>query len=243
MSYLWETHLGNEAPFDAAYHMNARVEIASFLNDAPGVVLDIGCGGGATGKLIKEKFPGTRVIGIELNSHAAEHARQFLDTVICDSIDNINLVDHLGNLRIETVLLLDVLEHLYDPWRTLRRVHTWLQRGVRVIASVPNIRNICTLDQLAGGHWDYDKNGVLDITHIRFFTKATLRELFEQTGYQIRNLEPLIQPAMVDRVVVQRGPGRIDTRNVRIKFRSVDELEDLYALQYVVDAVTVPNAG
>ena len=243
MNYLWETHLGNDAPFDPAYHLNPRVEIASFINAPPGVVLDIGCGGGATGKLIKEKFPGTRVIGIESNSHAAEHARQFLDTVICESIDTINLVDHVGSLRVDTVLLLDVLEHLYDPWRALRRIRHWLQPGARVLASVPNVRNICTLDDLAGGRWDYDKNGVLDITHVRFFTKETLRQLFEQTGYQIRNLEPLTQPGIVDRVIVQRGPGRIDTRNVRIKFRSTDELEDLYAFQYVVDAVTLADAG
>ncbi|HEV3239080.1 MAG TPA: class I SAM-dependent methyltransferase [Casimicrobiaceae bacterium] len=242
MSYVWETHLGGETPLDAEYHLNARVEIASFLNEPPGVVLDIGCGGGATGKLIKEKFPGTPVIGIEINAHAAEHARGLLDTVICASIDAVNLVDHLGGLRVDTVLLLDVLEHLYDPWRSLRRIRGWLEPGTRVIASLPNIRNILTLDHLAGGRWDYDKNGVLDITHVRFFTKSTLRQLFEQTGYQVRRLEPLLQPEMIDRVVVQRGPGRIDTRNLRIKFRSTDELEDLYALQHVVDAITVADA-
>jgi 2-polyprenyl-3-methyl-5-hydroxy-6-metoxy-1,4-benzoquinol methylase len=242
MSYLWETHLRSDTPFDPAYHMNTRVEIASFLNEPPGVVLDIGCGGGATGKLIKEKFPGTHVIGIELNAGAAEHARQLLDTVICASIDTINLADHVGGMRVTTVLLLDVLEHLYDPWQALRRIHGWLQPGTRVLASLPNVRNICTLDHLAGGRWDYDKNGVLDITHVRFFTKGTLRQLFEQTGYEVRNLEPLTQPDLVDRVVVQRGPGRIDTRNVRIKFRSTDALEELYAFQYVVDAVTLGDA-
>lgn len=242
MSYLWETHLGGDTPFDATYHLNARIEIASFLNEPPGVVLDIGCGGGATGKLIKEKFPGTRVIGIEVNWHAAEYARQHLDSVICASIDAINLVDHVGSVQVDTVLLLDVLGHLYDPWHALRRIHGWLRPGTRVIASVPNIRNICTLDHLAGGRWDYDRNGVLDITQLRFFTKSTLQQLFEETGYVVRNLEPLTQPDLVDRVIVQRGPGRIDTRNVRIKFRSTDELEDLYAFQYVVDALTSDEA-
>ena len=242
MSYPWETHLGHDSQFDAAYHLNARIESVSFLNAAPGTVLDVGCGGGATGKLIKEKYPGTRVIGIEVNAHAAEHARQHLDTVICASIEAIDLAEHLDGTRVNIVLLLDVLEHLYDPWRALRRIHGWLEPGTRVIASVPNIRNICTLDHLAGGRFDYDVNGVLDITHVRFFTKSTLRQLFEQTGYQVRNLEPLTQPDLVDRVVVQRGPGRIDTRNVRIKFRSTDELEDLYAFQYVVDATTLADA-
>ena len=75
MAYVWQTHLGPDVAFDALYHQNKRFEIASFFNDSPGVVLDIGCGGGATGKLIKEKFPDARVIGIELNADAADHAR------------------------------------------------------------------------------------------------------------------------------------------------------------------------
>jgi len=70
VSYVWQTHLRDEVSFDPVYHQNPRTEIASFINDPPGVVLDIGCGGGATGKLIKEKFPGTRVIGIESNPYA-----------------------------------------------------------------------------------------------------------------------------------------------------------------------------
>ncbi len=116
---VWKTHLATDLAFDPQYHQNPRVEIASFINAAPGVVLDIGCGGGATGKLIKEKFPGTRVIGIEMNPHAAEYARQFLDDVVCASINDVDLAKHVGAVTIGTVLLLDVLEHLYDPWRAL----------------------------------------------------------------------------------------------------------------------------
>jgi 2-polyprenyl-3-methyl-5-hydroxy-6-metoxy-1,4-benzoquinol methylase len=242
MSQPRQALLGGDTPLDPTHDLNARVEIASFLNEPPGVVLDVGCGGGAIGKLIKEKFPGTHVIGIEANAGAAEHARQLLDTVICASIDTVNLVDHVGSMRVNTVLLLDVLQHLVDPWHALRRIHGWLHSGTRVIASVPNIRNICTLDHLAAGRWDYDRNAVFDITHVRFFTKGTLQRLFEQTGYEVRNMEPLTQPALVERVVIQRGPGRIDTRNVRIKFRTTDALDELYAFQYVVDAVTLADA-
>src|SRR4030095_3254944 len=126
MEPLWKTHLAQDIAFDPQYHQNPRDEIASFINDPPGVVLDIGCGGGATGKLIKEKFPGTRVIGIELNPHAAAYARQFLGDVVCASIDEVDLKQHVGEVAIGTVLLLDVLEHLYDPWRALTRIPTWL---------------------------------------------------------------------------------------------------------------------
>ena len=233
---VWKTHLAAAPDFDPQYHQNPRVEVVSFVNEPPGVVLDIGCGGGATGRLIKEKFPGTRVIGVELNPHAADYARRFLDDVVCSSIDDVDIGRHVGDATIGTVLLLDVLEHLYDPWRALTRIRSWLAPATRVLASVPNIRNLANLDELAAGNWEYGAWGVLDITHLRFFTRSTLRRLFEETGYEVVHMEPLTQPAWVDPRVVARRPGRLVTQNVSIAFRGRDDLEDLYAFQYVVDA-------
>jgi 2-polyprenyl-3-methyl-5-hydroxy-6-metoxy-1,4-benzoquinol methylase len=240
MSYLWQTHLGTDVSFDSQYHQSERSEIASFFSESPGTVLDIGCGGGGTGKLIKQKFPGTRVIGIELNRHAAEHARQHLDLVICEDIDTLDLAEHIGTTRIDAVLLLDVLEHLYDPWKALVRVRAWLDESARVLASVPNIRNLANLDQLAAGHWTYGPNGVLDITHVRFFTRESLRALFEETGYVVKHMTPLTQPQWLERHVVDRRPGQIVTQNMTIRYRDFDELEELYALQYVIDARVAP---
>jgi len=236
MTHLWQSHLGANTGFDPGYHTNPRVEIMSFLTEPPGTVLDVGCGGGATGRLVKEKFPGTRVVGIEINAAAAEHARGNLDRVVCASIDDVEPARDMPGEEISTVLLLDVLEHLYDPWRALARIHGWIAPGTRVVASVPNIRNLATLSDIAGGRFDYEANGVLDITHVRFFTRGTLRELFEQTGFDVRRLDPLTQPAIVDRVIVNRRPGRVDTRSISVRYGSFEELEDLYALQYVVDA-------
>jgi len=233
--YTWQSHLGTST-FDPRYHTNPRVEIMSFLAEPPGTLLDIGCGGGATGVLVKQKFPGTRVVGIEINPSAAAHARQHLDHVICAGIDDVDLARELPGEAISTVLLLDVLEHLYDPWRALQRIRGWLAPGTRVIASVPNIRNLATLSELAGGHFEYQPNGVLDITHVRFFTRSSLRDLFEQTGFTVQRLDPLTQPAMVDPVIVNRRPGRVETRTLSIEYKSFEDLEDLYALQYVVDA-------
>jgi 2-polyprenyl-3-methyl-5-hydroxy-6-metoxy-1,4-benzoquinol methylase len=241
MDYLWQTHLGSDVSYDAIYHQSPRKEIASFFNDPPGVVLDIGCGGGGAGKQIKEKFPGTKVIGIELNKHAAEQARQHLDLVICESIDTLELTEHIGSQRIDTVLLLDVLEHLYDPWRALVRIRNWLEQGTRVLASLPNIRNLANLDELAGGNWTYGANGVLDITHVRFFTRSSLRKLFEETGYVVQQMIPLTQPEALEPRVVDRRPGQIVTRNMAIKYQNFEELEELYALQYVIDARPAPG--
>jgi len=233
---VWQTHLAPDLGFDPQYHQNPRFEIASFINEPPGVVLDIGCGGGATGKLIKEKFPGTRVLGVELNPHAAAHARRYLDDVVCASIEEVDPAQLVGNAEIGIVLLLDVLEHLYDPWHALTRIRGWLAEGTRVLASVPNIRNLVNLHELAGGEWEYGPHGVLDVTHLRFFTRASLRRLFEETGYAVTHMEPLTQPAWVDRYVIARRPGKLVTKNLSIAFRDRDDLEDLYAFQYVVDA-------
>jgi O-antigen biosynthesis protein len=240
MGFLWQTHLGQNVSFDPVYHQSPRNEIASFFNDAPGTVLDVGCGGGGTGKLLKEKFPGTKVIGIELNEHAAEQAREHLDLVICDNINTLELKKHIGSQRVDTVLLLDVLEHLYDPWRALVRIRGWVEQGTRVLASLPNIRNLVNLDELAGGNWNYGPDGVLDITHVRFFTRASLRKLFEETGYVVEQMIPLTQPERVERCVVDRQPGQIVTRHMTIRYQDFEELEDLYALQYVIDARPAP---
>ena len=240
MEPVWKTHLAADTAFDPQYHENARPEIASFLNEPPGTVLDVGCGAGATGRLIKEKFPGTRVVGIELNPHAAEYARRVIDDVICDSIDNVDLGQRLPGVRVDTVLLLDVLEHLYDPWRALLRVRSWLAIGARVIASVPNIRNLSNLDELAAGRWEYAPNGVLDVTHLRFFTRSTLKRMFEETGFAVIHMEPLTQPTPIERHVLARAPGRLVAHNVTIRYRNFDDLQDLYALQYVVDARATP---
>lgn len=242
MTYLWQSHLADSPRFDPAYHMKPRTEVMSFLSEPPGTVLDIGCGGGATGKAIKEKFPGTRVVGIEMNPHAAEHARQWLDRVVSARVEDVEPARDFPGERIDTVLLLDVLEHMYDPWSALARIRGWLSPGTRVVASVPNVRNLATMSQIAGGRFDYDASGVLDITHLRFFTRATLHDLFAQTGYDVRRVDPLTQPALIDQVVVDRRPGRIDTRSISIRYRSFEDLEDLYALQYVVDAIRGDDA-
>src|SRR5262249_23111567 len=152
---------------------------------------------------------GVRVIGIESNPEAAERARQVLDDVLAEPIDQANVPGRVGNGRIDLVLLLDVLEHLYDPWRSLVKVRSWLAPGTRVLASIPNIRSLVTLDDLAAGRWEYGPNGVLDITHVRFFTKTSLRALFEETGYEVAELIPIYRPETVDHYVLNRRPRRL----------------------------------
>jgi SAM-dependent methyltransferase len=243
MRNLWKTRLGDHVAYDPQYHDNPRVEIASFISEPPSVVLDVGCGAGAAGRVLKLKFPGISVIGIESNPEAATRARKFLDDVICEPIETAQVTERLGGRRVALVLLLDVLEHLYDPWRALVRIRSWLAPSTRVLASVPNVRNLVTLDDLAAGRWEYAPDGVLDITHLRFFTKGSMRELFEETGFDVLEMVPVFRPETVDHYVLERHPGRLKTRNVAVSFKDREELEELYAFQYVVDARVNDLAG
>ena len=235
MKPAWQTHLATDAAVDDEYHATPRAEIASFLDAPPGIVVDVGCGTGATGGLIRRKFPGTRVIGIERNARAAALAREHLDEVVCADLADVRLHEHLDGRPVGALLLLDVLEHLADPWRALLAMRSWLAPTTRVLASVPNLRNLPTLAQLAPGGIDYDARGVLDVTHLRFFTRLTLRRLFEETGYEVVAIEALLHPAPAD-LSVERGAGWVRTRSLEVRYGTLADLEDLHSLQLVVDA-------
>lgn len=234
--YVWQSHLGSEVAFDAGYHDVLRSDILSFISDPPGTVLDIGCAAGATGQLVKQKFPGTRVVGIEPNLAAAARARQYLDVVVSKRIEEIDPVLDLGGGEIGVVLLMDVLEHLVDPWRTLLGLHRLITTETRVLASIPNVRNLATLHELAGGRWQYRPAGVLDVTHLRFFTLTEIHELFGQTGYRVLSADPLMHPEPMAGIVTAHEPRRIETSNISVRYQSIDEMEEYFAIQYVIDA-------
>jgi SAM-dependent methyltransferase len=235
-SHVWQSHLGSEVAFDAGYHEVSRSDILSFISQPPGTVLDIGCAGGTTGRLVKQKFPGTRVIGIEPNLAAASQARQFLDVVVSKAVEEIDPALDLGGDEIGLVLLMDVLEHLVDPWRTLVGLRKLITVETRVLASIPNVRNLATLHELAGGRWKYRPAGVLDVTHLRFFTLAEMGDLFVQTGYRVLSADPLTHPEAMAEIVTAHEAGRVETANVSVRYQSIDELEEYFAIQYVIDA-------
>jgi SAM-dependent methyltransferase len=241
MKPVWQTHLVPDPPLDETYHAMPRTEIASWFAEAPGVVVDVGCGAGATGGLIKAKFPGTRVIGIERNANAAAIARTHLDEVIVADLADADLAAHLRGQSVGALLLLDVLEHLEDPWRALVAMRAWLGPDSRVIASVPNLRNLHTLDDLAAGRFDYGPWGVLDVTHLRFFTRASLGRMFEETGYEVRSIDalPLANP---EGLSLEHGDGYVRTANLTIRCTTRADLEDLHAMQLVLEARPAPAA-
>ena len=201
----------------------------------PGLVLDVGCFCGAVGAWLKRKYPDVRVVGIEPLGKAADEARSNLDAVLQGRLEDVNLSD--AGVRpgtVDVIVLADVLEHMFDPWNALLKLRPLLNSSGIVLASIPNIRNLTVLEQLAGGDFPYSDSGLLDITHIRFFTWQGVQRLFGETGYRIeavtRTLDSRGQSLLE---ALQRPPPvNIDTPLLQVKNQTHDQISELATLQY-----------
>ena len=160
------------------------------LQSSQAHVLEIGCSEGYFGAALKED--GHTVWGIETNAIAAASAESVLDLVFRDSIEAFLLAEeHLGT-RFDAIVFGDVLEHLLDPARILREASSRLAaRGV-IVASVPNVAHERVRMMLLEGRWEYAPTGIMDNTHLHFFTRDTLVELFDAANLNIKRFSPII---------------------------------------------------
>jgi 2-polyprenyl-3-methyl-5-hydroxy-6-metoxy-1,4-benzoquinol methylase len=167
------------------YYVKTRDELLALLPKSSTLkrVLDLGCGSGATGQRLKEKYGAQYVVGVELEPVVAREAERVLDEVIVSDIDEIDLRSLSGDF--DLIVLADILEHLRDPWAVLDRLRVLLKPGGYMLASLPNVQHWRTVMKLLGGEWHYRSGGTLDITHLRFFTADTMRRLFEGADLRI----------------------------------------------------------
>ncbi len=148
--------------------------------------LDVGCGVGATGQYLKNHWQVNEVVGIELNAEMAQQAQAVLDKVVIGDIQHMDLPFAPGDFDI--IICADVLEHLYDPWSVLKKLKTYLKDSGYLLLSVPNVQHWTMIVKLLAGKWHYQHEGILDSTHIRFFTRSSLVEMIEQTGFEIERM-------------------------------------------------------
>ncbi len=174
----------------ASYYLKARTGIEPLLPATVTRVLELGCGGGATMGWLKSIRTIEHATAIELSPVAADAARATFDTVMLGDV-TVRIGDLAGQ-RFDLILALDVLEHLVDPDTTIRSLRELLTPDGMLIFSVPNIAHYQASLRLAcSGRWDYEDEGLLDRTHLRFFTRITACSLAERNGYRIDRLERL----------------------------------------------------
>jgi 2-polyprenyl-3-methyl-5-hydroxy-6-metoxy-1,4-benzoquinol methylase len=151
------------------------------------MVLDVGCGIGYFGKSIKEKTS-AEVWGIELDEESAKIAESNIDKVIVGDVNQI--IETLPEKHFDCIVFNDVLEHLVDPYSVLLNIKKLLSENAVVVSSIPNVRYIGNLKRLLiNKQWRYVDAGILDKTHLRFFTKLSIKDMFEDLGYEIIQME------------------------------------------------------
>ncbi|MCW8983848.1 MAG: class I SAM-dependent methyltransferase [Thermoanaerobaculales bacterium] len=174
-------------PLDG-YYRYPRMDVVDLLPEKISSLLDVGCGSGAFGRVVREKW-GCRVVGVELNSAAAASARLVLDEVIEGDINDINIED-----RFDVITVNDVLEHVEDPEGLLKNLRGLVTPDGQLVVSIPNVGHWSIVEDLLAGHWDYLPAGLLCIDHLRFFTRRSVTSMMERAGWQPLDSHPIPGP-------------------------------------------------
>lgn len=170
--------------FNSLYSTYIRQEIIDLIdvnNDKNINVLEVGCACGATLLAIKNKYPNSNIYGIDLNENAAQIAVTFAD-VRAENVENINLSYVEGYF--DYIIFAGVLEQLYNPEKVLENMKKYLKDDGFILASIPNVMHYSVIKELINGNWTYEDAGILDKTHIRFFTLNEIGKMFNRLNFK-----------------------------------------------------------
>jgi len=169
------------------YYSHTRSEVADLIPKNIGTILDIGCGQGNFLKLVKEQT-GAETWGVEAAIEVGEKAKSHIDKILIGKVEDV--INSIPDTYFDCVTFNDVLEHLLEPKEVLEMIKPKLSEKGIVIASIPNVRYCHNLyDLLIKRDWKYKDEGILDSTHLRFFTQKSMKRMFEEAGYKIIKLE------------------------------------------------------
>ncbi len=168
------------------YYRNQRPEMLEFIPGDAAVLLEVGCGTGAFAGSLKKVHQGTGMTlelwGVEMDEDAAREASKVLDRVLQGDVATV--LPDLPTAHFDCLVLNDVIEHVLDPAALLRSLRPLLKPGGHLVTSIPNVRYFFNVVDLAvHGRWDYTDEGILDRTHLRFFTRSSMIRLLEECGF------------------------------------------------------------
>ena len=169
------------------YYANPRKDILRLIPLDVRSLLDVGCGEGVLARAAKDRCSLKFVAGIELFGPAAAKAREVLDDVRQMDLERADLP--YGDDQFDCIVCADVLEHLQDPWAALRKLRRVLGSEGVLVASIPNLANLGVVKKILRDRFEYESSGVLDRTHLRFFTLHTIRAMFAECGFEIVTIE------------------------------------------------------
>jgi 2-polyprenyl-3-methyl-5-hydroxy-6-metoxy-1,4-benzoquinol methylase len=159
-----------------------------FVPDDAAVLLEVGCGSGAFAEGLREQRTAAdarvEIWGVEMDETAARRASEHLDHVLHGDFAAVRKDLPAGHF--DCVVLNDVIEHVLEPGDLLQSLRPLLKPGGFLVASIPNVRYFFNVVDLAvHGRWDYTDEGILDRTHLRFFTRSSMIRLLEESGFSV----------------------------------------------------------
>jgi 2-polyprenyl-3-methyl-5-hydroxy-6-metoxy-1,4-benzoquinol methylase len=192
-------------------------------------LLDLGAAGGHLGRALRDRC--AYLAAVEPDPATPAEARAVYD----DWRSADALAAGTWEKPFDVVVCADVLEHLVRPEELLARIAGWLAPGGRLFVSLPNVANASVRVALLLGRFQYADRGILDRTHLRFFTRATGRELLEAAGFQIDAIRPTAMPYELALPALGKAPWRGPVR--AIASGSARAWPTLFAYQFVYEAV------
>lgn len=196
-------------------------------------LIEIGCSSGALAREFKKLAPNSNYFGVEVDSDYANLAKRYCDTVTVLNIEDADLAFWSSHSDADCWIFGDTLEHLVNPWLILKKIHKILPKDGSVVACIPNAQHWSLQVKLSVGDFRYEASGLMDKTHLRWFTRQTIVELFDQAGFAIEVGMPRIfnepQRELFLPIIAQMA-----------KSAGVDPelaIQDSLPLQYVIRAI------
>ncbi len=171
----------------APYFLEERPDVQAMIDPRGKRILDVGCAGGALGLALR-RAGASEIVGIEALPEVAAEARRKLHHVLVADAESLELP--FDDEAFDCIIFADVLEHARDPWAMLAAFRRYLKANGQIVASIPNFRFYAVIARLVFDRWRYAESGILDRTHLRFFTLPTIREMFSGAGYRIERVQP-----------------------------------------------------
>jgi 2-polyprenyl-3-methyl-5-hydroxy-6-metoxy-1,4-benzoquinol methylase len=176
---------------DSHYYVRFKWWMLPLIKDGPNIVMDLGCAAGVMGRKLLETGKAKEVFGVEIFEPAAAEAATIYKKVHVGDIEEMQL-DY--NQCFDYVICGDILEHLRDPYKIVRLLSTWLKPGGSLFVCVPNVRNYHVVaDLVLRGKWEYQSAGIMDRTHLRFFTASSCRQMLLDAGLEVYHQQVIVE--------------------------------------------------
>ena len=210
-------------------------DLLGILEPTTRKVLEVGCMSGALAREFKKVAPQVFYVGVEIDKSYAELAKKHCDSVYTLNIDD--APDYFWQLQssVEAWIFGDVLEHLKDPWRVLSKIHQVIPKNGYIAACIPNAQHWSIQAKLSVGDFRYEDSGLLDRTHLRWFTRRTIYEMFENNGFKVvQDIPRIFQENSTSEILKS-----ISHTAALCGFNPEIAIKDAIPLQYVIKAVPI----